>query len=233
MLIDANHPVGKPPPQRTAARLLTKEVVRVTRVMLPVMLERAAVSRERGPWKPAAPSRILSRQDRLPHRKPSGEPFVCQGFLSSGEELEPSLRSGRQDGPAPPDESGAPTELLLIKKGDVDVGEFPPFELKAGEEGDADARRHEGHDEIKLAAAQALVELQPALAADGLDAVVEQEALLEADEGVVGQLIHFEAFAIREGMIRGHDDHERFVPDLEPRKIRRDGEEGDGNIEIA
>ena len=43
----------------------------------------------------------------------------------------------------------------------MDVGEFPPFELKAGEEGDADARRHEGHDEIKLAAAQALVELQP------------------------------------------------------------------------
>lgn len=87
--------------------------------------------------------------------------------------------------PRPPDEGGAPTEFLFVEKGDVDVGEFPPFEFEAGEEGDADARRHKGHDEIKLAAAQALIELQPALAADGLDAVVEQEALLEADEGVV------------------------------------------------
>lgn len=174
----------------------------------------------------------VSRPDRPLRRRPSCEPFACQRFLAAGEELEPRLRGGGQDGPAPPDEGGAPTEFLFVEKGDVDVGEFPPFEFEAGEEGDADARRHKGHDEIKLAAAQALIELQPTLAADGLDAVVEQEALLEADEGVVCQFIHFEAFAIGEGMIRGHDDHERFVPNLEPRKIRRDGEKGDGKIEI-
>ena len=103
----------------------------------------------------------------------------------------------------------------LRREGRCGCWGVPAVRVRGGG-GDADARRHEGHDEIKLAAAQALIELQPALAADGLDAVVEQETLLEADEGVVCQFIHFEAFAIGEGMIRGHDDHERFVPDLKP-----------------
>lgn len=105
------------------------------------------------------PDLPVSRPDRPLRRRPSCEPFACQRFLAAGEELEPRLRGGGQDGPAPPDEGGAPTEFLFVEKGDVDVGEFPPFEFEAGEEGDADARRHEGHDEIKLAAAQALIEL--------------------------------------------------------------------------
>lgn len=123
--------------------------------------------------KASMPDLPVSRPDRpLRHASLS----LASASSPPGRSLSHACAAEDRTAPAPPDEGGAPTEFLFVEKGDVDVGEFPPFEFEAGEEGDADARRHEGHDEIKLAAAQALIELQPTLAADGLDAVVEQEA---------------------------------------------------------